>query len=77
MWHTLRYDYLSEFKGKWPCHGLPDSLHSISFEFANNGDLIDIEAFDDEARPMDSAEFDGPALVALSQDAKEFGDISN
>lgn len=75
-WHTLRYDHLDTFKRSWPCHGLPDTLHSISFEFASNGDLVDIEAFDENEKPLDSRDFDGPALVALSQDAKAFGDIS-
>lgn len=75
-WFTVRYDYLDEFKRSWPCHGLPDMLHSISFEFASNGDLVDIEAYDDSGVLMDSAEFDGPALLALSQDAQALGDIS-
>lgn len=76
-WRTLRYDALDKFKRSWPCHGLPDELHSISFEFAGNGALIDIEAFDDTGKPLDSAEFDGPALLALSQDAQKFGDLSD
>lgn len=76
-WHTIRYDALATFKRSWPCHGLPDSLHSISFEFASNGDLIDIAAYDDNQKRLDSAEFDGPALLALSQDAAKLGDDSD
>jgi hypothetical protein len=53
-----------DFKSTWPCSGLP--TRSISFQFdKRNGDLVDI-------RP-DSQHFDGPALVALSQDAQAYG----
>jgi hypothetical protein len=77
MWYTIRYDYLEQFKASWPCHGLPNELHSISFEFASNGDLVDIEAYDENQEPMDSSEFDGSALAALSHDSKTLGDPSN
>lgn len=75
-WRTLRYDAIETFKRSWPCHGLPDNLHSISFEFASNGDLVDIEAYADDGTRLDSAEFDGPALLALCSDARAFGDES-
>jgi len=77
QWRTLRYDALDKFRRSWPCHGLPDELHSISFQFAANGDIVDIEAHSEDGKPMDSAEFDGPALLALSQDAQQFGDLSD
>lgn len=69
-WQKLDYDHISRFKDAWPCHGLPDDLDSISFEFDSHGDLIDIEAQSDNGQPLDSSDFDGPALVALSQDAQ-------
>jgi hypothetical protein len=47
------------FKQKWPCSGLPDK--AITFTFVN-GDLVDVEPFN----------VDGPAAVALSQDAQRF-----
>lgn len=75
-WYTIRYDALATFKQSWPCHGLPDALHSISFEYASNGDLVDIEAYDENQKRLDSSEFDGPALLALSQDALKIGDKS-
>jgi hypothetical protein len=51
------------FKTSYPCSGLPS--RAITFEFdSRNGDLVDIFP--------DSARFDGPALLALSQDAQEF-----
>lgn len=75
-WFTLRYDGIAEFKRSWPGHGLPDSLHSVSVETASNGDLIDVEAYDEEGRPQDTRFFDGPAFAALTQDAIVKGDIS-
>ncbi len=51
------------FKRTWPCSGLPDC--SITFQFdGRNQDLVDIWP--------DSSGFDGPALLALSQDAQAF-----
>lgn len=69
-WHTYNRAALDAFKATWPCHGLPDSLNSLSFEFGSNGDLVDIEAKARNGRPLDSAEFDGPAMAALAEDAK-------
>lgn len=73
-WYTLRYDAIETFKRQWPCHGLPDNLHSAAFEFASNGDLVDIECHDENWKWLDSAAFDGPALVALCDDARQHGD---
>lgn len=68
---TIPAAKISEFCRQWPCHGFPDSLGSITFEFdKRNGDLVDIIALDDEGNIVDSAAFDGPALVALAEDAK-------
>jgi hypothetical protein len=72
-WYQLNRDQIDAFKGSWPCHGLPDDLETIAFEYANNGDLVDIEAKDANGGTLDTHKFDGPALVALSQDAKEHG----
>lgn len=61
---------IDAFCAKWPCHGIPATLASITFEFATNGDLVDIIAKSRNGRVVDSASFDGPALAALSQDAQ-------
>lgn len=66
---TIDRAALDTFKASWPCHGLPESLHSITFDFDESGDLVDIVAKARNGRTLDSAAFDGPALVALSQDA--------
>jgi hypothetical protein len=50
---------VEEFKASWPCSGLPD--RAITFTFVN-GNLVDVEPFS----------IDGPAAVALSQDAQRF-----
>ena len=75
-WFTLRWDAIETFKRSWPCHGLPDDLHSISAEIAPNGDLVDLEAYDSNGKRLDTADFDGPALVALIADACAYGDGS-
>lgn len=69
--HTFNRAALDAFKATWPCHGLPDSLNRLTFEFGSNGDLVDIEAKARNGRTMDSAAFDGPAMVALASDAQK------
>lgn len=54
------------FKRSYPCSGLPNM--AIAFQFdARNGDLVDIYC------RRDTHTFDGPGLVALSQDAQRYG----
>lgn len=58
---------VAAFKRAYPCSDIPDI--AIAFEFEKrNGDLCGIQC------RRDTAEFDGPALVALSIDAYEFGE---
>lgn len=53
------------FKRSYPCSGIPS--RPISFQFdKRNGDLVDVTP--------DSGAFDGPGLVALSQDAQTYGE---
>lgn len=68
--HTFKRDDIEAFKAQWPCNGFPDSLASIRFEFADNGDLVDIVAKSRNGRPLDTHAFDGPALAALADDAR-------
>jgi hypothetical protein len=51
-----------EWSRRWPCSGL-DGPCSFTFD-KRNGDLVDV------AHPGSE---DGPALVALSQDAQAYG----
>jgi Meiotically up-regulated gene 113 len=64
----LSFADIQRFKRFYPCSGIPD-LDSITFGFAANGDLYDIQAVLDGA-PVDSETFDGAGLLALSQDAQ-------
>lgn len=57
---TVHPEEVAAFKRRWPCSDLPDDT-AITFEYEPNGDLVGISP--------DSEDFDGPALVALSQDA--------
>lgn len=50
----------------WPCSGLR-GLRGVTFTYEDNGDLVDIAY-----RNGSSDDWDGPALVALSQDAQEY-----
>ena len=60
---------VAQFKSQWPCSGLPDDT-SFTFEFDTNGDLVDLYARRINGFSYDTHECDGPALVALSQDAQ-------
>jgi hypothetical protein len=75
---TLRHDLIAEFKASWPCHGLPDDLHSITVETDRKGDVVDIAAYehhpDGSDELLDWHDFDGAALAALVQDAIDLGD---
>lgn len=64
---------LDAFKARWPCHGLPETLEYLTCEFAANGDLVDIVATDEFGDSMDTHDFDGPALVALTADIQREG----
>ena len=69
-------DMIDAFKRQWPCHGLPDTLNCLVGYFAANGDLVDVEAFDADGKPLDTIKFDGPALVALVDDIQDHGYIA-
>ena len=53
---------VGSFNASWPCSRLRE--RPVRFEYASNGDLVDIMG----TQP------DGEELLALSQDAQEFGD---
>jgi hypothetical protein len=72
-WFQISRDQLESFKRSWPCHDLPDELDTIAFEYAANGDLIDMDAMNEDGDVLDTHKFDGPAMLALSQDAPKIG----
>lgn len=75
-WFTLRRESIDAFKRSWPAHGLPDDLESISAEIDCFENLIDLEAYDENEKQIDTAAFDGPALVALVADCIGKGDVT-
>lgn len=76
-WRTLRWDFIDEFKKSWPCHGLPDNLHSISCKCGEfTGHVVHVCPYDEDGKLMDIEAFDGPALVALVDDCLRLGDES-
>lgn len=54
------------FKDNWPCSYLPD--RAVTFQFdKRNGDLVDIWPY------RVAHLFDGPAALALAEDAQAYG----
>ena len=70
---TLTHAQIEQFKHSFPCSGIPE-LSGITFHFSSNGDLVDIVALDWETGTyIDSSEFDGDGLLALSHEAQKIG----
>jgi len=70
---TITKESLECFKHSWSCNGIPADVEGIVVYFANNGDVVDFEAFDSTDTPIDLVEndnVDGLALSALFDDAK-------
>lgn len=73
--YSISPDAIEAFCRTWPAHGLPDNLDRLEVEFAANGDLVELEAFDEfEGCTLDTADFDGPALLALASSAPQIGE---
>jgi hypothetical protein len=66
--YTITYRQLAAFKAQCPCHEIPDQVTSVTFDFDSNGNLIDLDLSDDNGQGI--YDVDGPALLALSQDAQ-------
>lgn len=66
-------DMLDAFRAEWPCHGFPDTLACVVAHFDARGDLVELEAFSPDGNPLDTATFDGPALLALVADIQARG----
>jgi len=73
---TIEQEAIETFTDQWPCHGFPDDLSHIQTVFADNGDLVDYELFDENDNSLgtqtDHPYMDGIALSVLFGDAKEF-----
>lgn len=81
IWHTLFYDFISEFMSSWPAHGLPEGLQSLSVLTDNSGKIVGVEAFgaitDGVVEIIDTRSFDGPAFEMLVQDCALCGEMVN
>lgn len=61
-------EQLRDFKAKWPGHGIPDDVHTIIFEFAPNGDLVDMTGSTEKRMFANLGDDSGAALSALADD---------
>jgi hypothetical protein len=61
--HTFTAADLQAFAQTWPCSGMLVAEEPLTFTFAENGDLVDVEG--DQGNGYDES-----ALVALSYDAQ-------
>lgn len=66
-------DMIAAFKDRWPAHGFPAELNCVVAHFDSRGDLVELEAFIADGNPLDTADFDGPALKALVDDIQDHG----
>lgn len=64
---SVSADDVDSFKEQWPCNGMPS--RPIWFQFdKRNGDLVDMRPSNWEEQGAD-----GSAMLALSQDAQNYG----
>lgn len=68
---TVEPSAVERFKSTWPCHGIDQVDHLMILE--RDGELIDVEAYDDNCDPI---ECDGDAVAALVDDAIRGASIS-
>ena len=63
--------HIRAFRASWPCSGLPSDA-CVSFEFDSNGLCAISWHSEDGIDIAERDEWDGPALAALADDAKQF-----
>ena len=69
---TIEPCAIKEFMKSWPCSGLHNIHHLIAAFDERNGDVIDLDAWQDneETRPVDKDDYDGSgAMPVLLDDA--------
>lgn len=68
----------NSFRRSWPCNNIPEDAAFLFELDARNGDLVNITMWQDDSGikgfggRLDSAEYDGAPLLALSNDATNF-----
>jgi len=71
---TIETTALDRFRASWPCNNLEDVGHVVVCLDDRSGDLVDLTAYDDEQEEIDIETIDGPALLALIDDAENFAE---
>lgn len=64
------------FNRQFPCSNIPDGSTLLIELDARNGDLVNLTMHLEDGEYVDSSEFDGPALLALTHDASDFAVIA-
>ena len=66
---TIERSAIDRLISSWPCSGISDRVDLIVAAF-DNGDLVDLEVCDDADVMLDAELYDGPAMLALLEDAQ-------
>jgi hypothetical protein len=67
---TIKQETIETFKQSWPCNGFPDNLVGIVICYDDNGNMVDLEGFDDDDYPIELEYVDRAALYAIIRAAK-------
>jgi hypothetical protein len=65
-------DETRDFNSRWPCSNIPDGSRFLIELDARNGDLINTTMHLEDGQYVDSGDYDGQALLALTHDANNF-----
>ncbi len=60
------------FNRQFPCSNIPDGSTFLIELDARNGDLVNLTMHLEDGEYVDSSEYDGAALLALTTDANNF-----
>ena len=67
---TIELSAIELFTNQWPCHGFDPDCDLIVFAYdLSTGDLINLDACDNDENYFDTSNWDGAALAALVADA--------
>ncbi len=67
---TLWQDTIADFRAAWPCSGIDPRVYRVCPTWDSSGDLVDLGVYYRNGRIVDPALYDGPAMVALINDAQ-------
>jgi hypothetical protein len=69
---SVSSDETRRFNRQFPCSNIPDGATFLIELDARNGDLVGITMHLEDGEYVDSSEYDGSALLALTTDANNF-----